>query len=144
MLVLNTPWRFKRGAVAGWRATPIRYRALRVYFGVRYYRGVDFIVNIYEGGSPGCSRPGFLSSTSSLPPSTFLLSTPTWRSCLVLLPLPHLQLHLLLLLAISILSLLGEFPRTHVASWKIVNRAHEKNKYDKRTRINSRSEILRR
>lgn len=53
MLVLNIPWGFKRGGRPG-GATPIRYRASRVYFGVRYYRGVDFIVNIYEGGSPGC------------------------------------------------------------------------------------------
>lgn len=88
MLILNTPWGFKRGAVARAVLPPIRYRASRVYFGARYYRGVDFIVNIYEGGSPGCSRAPALSSPSSSPPppSTFLLSTPTWRSCLLLLP----------------------------------------------------------
>lgn len=37
-------------------ASLIRYRGSRVYFGARYYRGVDFIVNIYEGGSLGWSR----------------------------------------------------------------------------------------
>lgn len=39
------------------QSSPIRYRGSRVYFGARYYRGVDFIVNIYEGGSLGFSHP---------------------------------------------------------------------------------------
>ena len=39
------------------QSSPIRYRGSRVYFGPRYYRGVDFIVNIYEGGSLGSSHP---------------------------------------------------------------------------------------
>lgn len=39
------------------QTSPIRYRGSRVYFGARYYRGVDFIVNIYEGGSLGSSHP---------------------------------------------------------------------------------------
>lgn len=39
---------------------------------------------------------------------------------------------------------LGKFPAHDLASWKIMDRAHEKNKYDKRMRINSGFEILKR
>lgn len=131
MLVLNTPWRFKRGAVARVEPIPIRYRASRVYFGARYYRGVDFIVNIYEGGSLGCSRaPSF---------------SPLHRRRRYHRPSCY---RLLLGAVSSFLSSSPSLPVNSLAydfdSWKIANRAHEKNKYDKRMRINSGFEILRR
>lgn len=67
-------------------ASLIRYRGSRVYFGARYYRGVDFIVNIYEGGSLGWSRSLalFPFPTAAAAVVVFVVTTTTTTTSIVI------------------------------------------------------------